>query len=375
MKVGFSEQQQELRGRFGAWLEGEEPPAEPAGPRERRDWQRRLYDHGWLGFGWPEAWGGRGGTALDHIVVTQELARRGFPQPVGLIGLEIVGPTLLAYGTGAQLRRHVGPLLRGDELWCQGFSEPGAGSDLASLRTRGVAEDGVLTVNGQKVWTSFGAEADWCALLVRTDPDVAKHAGISYMLMDMSTEGVTARPIEQMTGEREFSELFLDDVKIPVANVLGEWNRGWYVAMNTLDAERGPFSLRRHAELRLLIDRLWAQNADELPDVGVDLGRGALEILMDVLDAQNHRVLHRLVRDQSSPESSVEKLFLTEVERAFGSLALERGMPTRTWTRSGDDGEWLGHYLFSRAASIYGGTSQIQAQVVARRLLGLPKGA
>ncbi len=347
-----------------------------------RAWQRQLYDAGWVGLGWPREYGGQGGSAIDQIIFNQEMARAKAPPPVGLVSLEVVGPTILGFGTEAQRRRHVAPLLRGDELWCQGFSEPGAGSDLASLRTRATADGDALVVTGHKVWTTWAQYAEWCAVLARTDPDRPRHAGISYLLVNMRSPGITVRPIVQMTGDEEFSEIFLDEVRVPLENVLGPLHGGWAVTMDTLQHERGPAALRRQVEFRVALDELMQQLLDEdhpdLDDATVLERLGECEVLVEVMQAQGYRTVDRIRDGALGEETSIEKLLLTETDQGLFALALELLEDPRTATALDgsvlDRARWLHDYLFSRAASIYGGTSQIQRTIVAQRLLGLPRG-
>ena len=205
----------------------------------RRAWQKKLFEAGWIGIGWPEEYGGRGASLMQEAIYNEEMARAQAPATANVIGLNMVGPTILAVGTPQQKARYLPKILSGEEIWCQGFSEPNAGSDVASLQTRGVREGDDFVVNGQKVWTSYGYVADFCILLVRTDFEAPKHKGLSYLIVDMKSPGVSAKPLVQMTGEAEFAELFFENVKVPVANLVGELNKGWMVAITTLMHERG----------------------------------------------------------------------------------------------------------------------------------------
>src|SRR6266568_1560267 len=209
----------------------------------RRAWQKKLFESGWIGIGWPEEYGGRGASLMQEAIYNEELARAQAPATANVIGLNMVGPTILAVGTPQQKARYLPKILSGEEIWCQGFSEPNAGSDVASLQTRGVREGDHFVVNGQKVWTSYGYVADLCILLVRTDLEAPKHKGLSYLIVDMNLPGVSTRPLVQMTGEAEFAELFFENIKVPVENLVGELNKGWMVAITTLMHERGSLSL------------------------------------------------------------------------------------------------------------------------------------
>ncbi|MFC5064861.1 acyl-CoA dehydrogenase family protein [Actinomycetospora atypica] len=345
-----------------------------------RRWQQVLFDAGWLGIAWSREAGGQGLTPMHQLVVVEELVRARAPQPIGLIGLDVVGPSIDLYGTAWQRRELLPRLLSGQDIWCQGFSEPDAGSDLASLQTRAVRAGDEFVVSGQKVWTSWAHEAQWCALLVRTDPEAAKHAGISYLLVDMASPGVTARPIEQMTGDREFCEVFFDEVRVPRRNLLGEENAGWSIAMHTLGTERAAATLRRRVECEVALEDAVA----ELRRHGADDDRtraaiGRAHIALRVLGARTRRTVARLAAGAgASPEDSVDKLVLNDAEQTlFAQLADLLG-PLRATPGVRPRGlrseRWVHDHLFSRAASIYGGSAQIQRNIIAERLLGLPRG-
>jgi alkylation response protein AidB-like acyl-CoA dehydrogenase len=343
-----------------------------------RTWQRVLYDAGYMGIHWPERFGGRGLTPRHHVVFYEELARAGAPPPVGNVGLDVVGPSIVAYGTDQQRDRIIPAMLSGEEIWSQGFSEPEAGSDLASLSTRGIVATDTVRLTGQKVWTTWGHKADWCAVLARTDPEAPAHQGISYLLVDMRSPGIDVRPLVQINGDAEFSEVFFDGVEVPIDNLLGEPGQGWAIAMHTLGQERGGYALRRHAELEVAFRRL----VEELRAGGSGFSEVELEALgrsytiLQALRAQTQRTLERLSSETGpSPVDSMDKLLLTEVEQAFNAAAFDLLGPFRMATGSryrGLDVDRLIHgYLSSRAVSIYGGTSQIQRDIVAKRQLGL----
>lgn len=386
MDLDLSSEQLELQQRARTWLARERPDSVSRDLdtqiRQLQDWQRKLYDAGFLGIGWPEEYGGSGGTLLDRIVFNQELARSRAPMPVGLVSLEVVGPTILEFGTDAQRRRLIPPLLRGDELWAQGFSEPDAGSDLAGLRTRADRHGSGYCVTGQKVWTSWAQYSTWCAVLARTEPDSARHRGISYLLMEMSEPGITVRPLEQMTGDPEFSELFLDGVHVPLDMVLGEPGEGWRVAMATLGYERGPFSLRQQVELRVALDEIVEQLLDQqsaaglLDDPVLLQELGEVEMLMETLTALGYETVTRLLDQPDPAANSIDKLFLGQVEQAVYAFALDQLRPHRTLLENAgpiDAERWVHDYLYSRAATIYGGSAQIQRGIVASRVLRLPR--
>lgn len=371
------------RARFRVWL-GDAPVPRPTESEEERfttlrAWQRVLYDAGYVGISWPREWGGQGLTLRHQQVVNEELALARAPHPVGLIGLEVIGPSIGRFGTPEQRERLLPPLLSGDDIWCQGFSEPGAGSDLASLTTRAVRDGDDFIVTGQKVWTSWAHKASWCALMTRTDPTVAKHRGLSYLLVDMRSDGVEVRPLVQITGEAEFNEVFFDDVRVPASNVLGDLGSGWPIAMDSLSHERGKYVLRRRTELsnafRAAIDRL--QEPGEVPEHLV-AGIGAAEVGLRTLRAQTWATLKRFESGVSAPGlDSIDKVVLTNVEQQVGHCLRDLlGTAVSAWDaeRSFDSPPMsLRDYLLSRAISIYSGTQQIQDNIIAQRHLGLPR--
>jgi alkylation response protein AidB-like acyl-CoA dehydrogenase len=343
-----------------------------------RDWHRELYRAGFVGIRWPQEVGGLGLSVEHQIAFNAELARARAPQPVGSIGLEVVGPTILRYGTPAQRSRYVPPLLAGDEVWCQGFSEPNAGSDLAALRTSAVIEGDELVITGQKIWTSWATNADWCAVLVRTDPDAFRHKGISYVLVDMRSPGVTVKPIVMLNGDAEFNELFFDSVRVPLANVLGALNGGWSLAMDTLGWERAGYSIRRRIENEaffLSILERYRIGTHRVPTDQLATDFGMLYAQLKAFEALSNRSAQRLASgDVPSPMDSVDKLVLTETEQALTGLAFDllgcRRMAPSDHTAEAD----IKRFLYGRAASVYGGSSQIQRTLIAERLLGLPRG-
>lgn len=380
-----------FRGQAREWLRQAAIPDAPMGFEERfkvlREWQRTLFDAGWMGIAWPVEVGGRGLSPRHQFTFAEELVRARAPMPIGLIGLDVVGPTITRYGTEEQRTSLLPRLLSGDDIWCQGFSEPGAGSDLASLRTSARQEGDEFVVSGQKVWTSWAGQADRCALLVRTDPGARKHKGISYLLVDMRTPGIEVRPLIQMTGDGEFCEVFFDDVRVPAGNLLGRLHEGWPIAMHTLGTERGEYTLRRRVNLEVSLEDVIADVRREIterpasPDLltRVAAGLGRSYVAARALEGQTRKTVQRLVDDTGpTPEDSVDKLLLTEIEqRVFGVVADLLG-PFRVDAASRPLGletdRWVYEHYYSRAASIYGGTSQIQKNIIAERLLGLPRG-
>jgi len=377
----MTESVEEYRERARAWLAAVERPHLSDDYDERfaalRQWQRTLYDAGWIGIQWPSELGGQGLSIRHSLAFAEELARARLPAPAGAISLEVVGPTLLRHGTPDQLRRFVPKLLSGEELWCQGFSEPGAGSDLASLATRAVREGDELVVTGQKVWTSWATSADWCAVLARTDPDVPKHKGISYLLVDCRLPGVTVKPVVQMTGDAEFNEIFFDEVRIPVDSMLGDFGDGWKLAMETLSHERGGYAIRRRLENESafldLVTGLQGRGADDAAQLV-----GELFVELKTFEAQSRLTADRLFAgDVGSPLDAVDKLTLSRTEQHLYAVGSELTGTQRMVVGAEPNGldaeEWTKGLLYARAASVYGGSAQILRTLVAERLLGLPR--
>jgi alkylation response protein AidB-like acyl-CoA dehydrogenase len=350
-----------------------------------RDWQRELHAARLVNVAWPQAYGGRSATLGEQMVVEEELALAGAPELIGVVGLGVVGPSIVAHGTDEQRARWLPKILSGEEIWCQGFSEPGAGSDLAALRT--VAEDrgDHWLVRGQKTWTSWAQYARWCAVLARTDPDAAPHHGISYLVADMRAPGVDVRPLVQLTGDAEFSEVYFDEVSIPKERIIGEPNGGWGIAMHTLSHERGPAVAARAVKLRVLFDnlleaarRLERDGRPIIEDEPTRLMLARTRVQLDVLRCQSARTVGTMiVTGRPGPATSIDKLQLTRAEQLVGDAALAVLGPEAPYAEPDGDSEgrrWQGVYLYGRAASIYGGTSQVQKNIIAERTLGLPRG-
>jgi alkylation response protein AidB-like acyl-CoA dehydrogenase len=384
---GETSELEQYRGSVRQWLQSADVPDVPLDLASKfavlRAWQRTLYDAGWLGISWSRESGGQGLTALHHMTFSEELARARAPQPIGLIGLDVVGGSIDTFGSSWQRKELLPRLLSGEHIWCQGFSEPGSGSDLASLSTHARRDGDNYVITGQKVWTSWGHLAQWCALLVRTDRAAQKHKGISYVLVDMTSPGITARPLAQMTGDTEFSEVFFEEVRVPVRNLVGKENEGWKIAQDTLGRERGTYTLRRRVEFEVAVDDAAAQirghasSADASPQACRAIGRASIAVRG--LEAQTRKTIERTVEGVGpSPYDSVDKLSVNEVEqRIFGEFVDVLGAYRNVLTSgpSGLDTErWVKDHLYSRAASIYGGTSEIQKNIIAERLLGLPLG-
>ncbi|MFN8037360.1 MAG: acyl-CoA dehydrogenase family protein [Acidimicrobiia bacterium] len=344
-----------------------------------RNWQAELAGGRWVGVAWPEEYGGRGAGPLEHFIVIEELARARAPELVGRIGINLVGPTLLAHGTPEQKQRWLPKILSAAELWCQLFSEPEAGSDLASLRTRAERVDGGWVVNGQKVWTSYAQFADWGVCLARTDPTVRKQDGISYLVVDMNHPGVEVRPLRQITDETEFNEVFLADVFVPDEQVIGAPNAGWRIANSTLTHERGvnPRQLVIHVQL---VEELLRLALDSGAYDDVRLGPRLAQAYVDVRLFQllNWRTLSRLAKGKApGPEGSLLKLYWSEMsKRLHDTVMAVLGPAAPLWhgaDQNPGDGVWQRSWLYYQAASIWAGANEIQRNVIGERVLGLPR--
>ncbi|MFL5696991.1 MAG: acyl-CoA dehydrogenase [Ktedonobacteraceae bacterium] len=350
----------------------------------RRAWQKKLFEAGWIGIGWPKEYGGRGASLMQEAIYNEEMARAQAPATANVIGLNMVGPTILAVGTPQQKARYLPKILSGEEIWCQGFSEPNAGSDVASLQTRGVREGDHFVVTGQKVWTSYGYVADLCILLVRTDFEAPKHKGLSYLIVDMELPGVSTRPLVQMTGEAEFAELFFENVKVPVENLVGELNKGWMVAITTLMHERGSLSftiivvLEQRLQALIELSRMSTLNGKPvLEDPQVRQRLAWLYTDVKTFKLNTMRQMSSISQGHlPGPEGSLLKLHWSELNQRLVELAFELEGPFSSLAPDSVDapfeGRWQYEYLRARGNTIEAGTSEVQRNIVAERVLGLP---
>jgi alkylation response protein AidB-like acyl-CoA dehydrogenase len=341
---------------------------------ERIEWNRHLAAAGWTCLGWPVEHGGRGASIEELVVFHEEYARAGAPARVSHFGEELLGPTLIALGTPAQQARFLPPIKRVEELWCQGYSEPGAGSDLASVSTSAVRDGDEWVITGQKVWTSLAHVAQWCFAVVRTEPGSRRHAGLSYLLVPMAQPGVQVRPIEQLTGESEFNEVFFDGARTAADLVVGEVGGGWTVAMRTLTFERGAATLGQQVGFRRELDALvdLARTTGVLDD---QVLREKLTRARIGLDVMRWHAL-RTIKSAANGDASVTKLVWANWHRGLGELAMEvLGAAGMVTSESSELTEWQRLYLFSRADTIYGGSNEIQRNIIAERVLGLPREA
>ena len=394
MDLTLSPQDTAFRDELRAWLVDHVPPRWEAEHlhdtmEERfaflRRWQKTVFDAGWAGISWPREYGERGASLMEQAIFTEEMARAGAPPLANLLGLSLIGPTIVEYGSDAQKTRFLQNILSADEIWCQGFSEPNAGSDLANLRTRADHAGDHFVVNGQKVWTSYGWTADWCALVARSDPASQKHAGLTYLLVDMKSPGVEVRPLRQMTGESEFTEVFFHNVKVPAENVLGREGDGWRVALGTLAHERATLGVLFQVQVRRQLDRLaaiWREMA-ERGESPVDAAVARQKLAQAYIDNEvvrlNHvRAISRIMQQGApGPEGSILKIGWSEANQRFQVTAQELlGQYAQLAEGSDvafDNGHFAYSYLRSRGNTIEAGTSEIQRNIVAQHVLRLPK--
>jgi alkylation response protein AidB-like acyl-CoA dehydrogenase len=375
VELRYSDADESFRADLRAWLDAALPELAPQPPRdawsERRtwdtDWQRRLFDAGYAGLHWPKQYGGRGASPTEQLIFYEETARARAPYVgVNFVGTLHAGPTLIEEGTDAQKAAHLPKILRGDEVWCQGFSEPNAGSDLASLRTRAVRDGDDYIVSGQKIWCSFGQIADVGEFLVRTDPDAPKHKGISWLILPMDAPGIEIRPITTVLGSSEFCEVFLDEVRVPVSNRVGGENDGWRVTNVTLKYERGTAFVSELVDSMRLCEDLKRALNDE-PERR-ELGRCAADF--DALWALTKRNISQASRGTTGAGAMVMKLAYSEARQRFGELCL------RVLGRDGlhvDGNELVEERLRTLALTIAAGASQIQRNIISERVLGLPR--
>ncbi len=396
MDFNYSPDEERFRKTLRGWLTtalpqgwGEtafEPEDEDERAMFRLEWERKLHSGGWSGINWPKEYGGRGATLIERAIFAEEMARARAPEGLNIIGHNLAGTTILRHGTEEQKKRFLPKIISSEEVWCQGFSEPNAGSDLASVRTRAERRGDKFIVNGQKIWTSFAQYSQWCFALVRTDPDAPKHKGLSFLLIDMSSPGISIRPLRQISGEREFNETFFDDVEVPVENIVGDINDGWRIAMTTLAYERGPEDalgrqIRFKQELDKLIETAGTQRrgtarAIDDPIVRQKLGRAIAEVEIMRLNAV--RTFSKYLNgEERGPDASVIKLYWSHAAQNMYESAMDILGPTAPLTApdplSAAGGRFQLSYLQSKAFTIYSGSSEIQRNIIGERMLGLPR--
>ncbi|MFQ5667110.1 MAG: acyl-CoA dehydrogenase family protein [Candidatus Binatia bacterium] len=393
MDLSYTPEQEAFRRQVRTWIRAHVPRREkdssgieygdPKRIQALKAWQRKLYNAGYVAMGWPQEYGGQGADVIEQTIVNEELLLARAPGLIGMMGIQMVGPTLIQFGTEEQKRQYLPKILTADELWCQGYSEPSAGSDLASLKTRAELVGDEFIVNGQKVWTSNAQYADRMFCLVRTDPTAPKHRGISYLLIDMKSPGITVRPLIQMTGDPGFNEVFFDNVRVPRANLVGDLNQGWLVANATLAHERNMLgSTTRTQQMFLRLTRLAQRHRRHGRPASQDpVIRQRLADLMIRVEAMKYHAFRQLTdhikRRPPGIGASVNKLVSTELNHDIAALALEvlgsYGLLGRTSRRVIDRGVWPIEFMFTLGLVIGGGTSQIQKNIISERGLRMPK--
>ncbi len=394
MDFNYTPDQEAYRMNVRKWLEANQPPPLTAEEREKvsedllwqrnKKWHKRLYDVGWIGLSWPREYGGRGATFVEQLIFQQELARLNLPIGINVLGIIMTGPALMQWGTDTQKERYLKPILTADEIWCEGMSEPGAGSDLASIQTRAELQGDYFVVNGQKVWTTVAHRSDFCQLFVRTDPNAPKHRGLSALLVDMHGPGVSVKPLRQISGDAEFSEIFFEDVRVPKENLLGPLNQGWQVLVSTLMHERFGISetiggseviLAQLIEVAKGVEMNGASAAEE-DEIRQQLAQFAIEVTAKKYNGL--RALTRRLKGQPpGAESSIGKLVSTELSQRmtkFASRLLGNFATLERHSAFAPDGDWMRRTLQAEALTIAGGTSAVQKNMIGERILQLPKG-
>ena len=392
MDLNYSAEDRAFRDKTRRWLEANVPTEDLKTLAERKAWHRQLYEAGYVGMLWPTEYGGWGATAMQQAIVQDEMARIQAPPAINGLGIGFIGPTIIVHGTTAQKQRYLKKILTAEEIWCQLYSEPNAGSDLAGLKTRAEDAGDHFVVNGQKIWTSSGPIADWGILLARSDPKVAKHKGISCFLLNMRQPGVEVRPLKQLTGHSLFSEVFMTNARAEKSDLIGNLSEGWAIAQTTLGYERGGNSLGRVTRYAIAFNqlvkatkRLKRNGRPLIEDAAVRSKMGKLYAELEVQRYAGLRVLSALNKgDSPGAASSITKLSYTEFEKRYYETALEilgpwgQVMTAREEfeevdTASGEPGTWATAFLWARAGTIYSGSSEIQKNIIGERVLGLPK--
>ena len=394
MDFNYTPEQEAYRMRVREWLEVNQPPPLTAEEREHisedllwernKKWHKKLYAGGWIGLSWPKEYGGRGATFIEQVIFQQELARLNLPAGINFLGIIMNGPALMQWGTEEQKKRYLQPIIEADEIWCEGMSEPGAGSDLASIQTRAELQGDYFIVNGQKVWTTVAQRSDFCQLFVRTDPNVPKHKGMSALIVDMHSPGVTVKPLRQITGDAEFNEIFFEDVRVPKENLLGPLNAGWQVLVATLMHERFGISesmagaeviLTQLVELAKTIPFNGALAAED-DDIRQQIAQFACEATAKKYNGLRS-LTKRLKGQQPGAESSIGKLVSTDLSQRmtkFASRLLGLYAILDRHSMFAPDGDWTRRQLWTEALTIAGGSSAVQKNMIGERILQLPKG-
>ncbi|HEV8067317.1 MAG TPA: acyl-CoA dehydrogenase [Planctomycetaceae bacterium] len=390
MDLGLTPSELKFRDEFRAWLKVNMPKKSSHAVRTGesaaayyqylKDWQRKLFDGGYAGIAWPKEFGGRGATFIEQAIFQEELALADAPELGGTIGLSLVGPTIIAVGTEAQKQRYLPRMLSGEEIWCQGFSEPNAGSDLASLETKAVLDGDHFIVNGQKIWTSYAHIADLSMLVVRTDTTAPKHKGITCLLVDMKSPGISVRPLKMMSGDSAFNEMFFSNVRVPAERVLGKVNEGWNVAITALSNERANLGSGLYIVFKRNLDavveqarKLRRHGKPVIEDTVIRQKLAQAFVDLEVFRLNTTRALSNLSkRGVPGPEGSIQKLSWSELNQRNAQIAMEV-LGSYGQLTNFDSGRWAYNYLRSRGNTIEAGTSEVQRNIIAQRVLGLPR--
>jgi len=388
MDLNQTESELQFREELRAWLK-DNLPDEPVKAKSKddleywnnlRDWQKTMFEGGWAGITWPKEFGGRGSTPIEAAIYTEEMAASDAPDPVGTIGEGLVGPTIMAEGNNEQKEYFLPKILDGSHIWCQGFSEPNSGSDVASLTTKAVRDGDEFVVNGQKIWTSFAVISDWCLLLVRTDNDAPKHKGISALLVDIKSEGVTVRPLKGMSGDSTFNEMFFTNVRVPAKNLIGELNDGWRITITMLMNERtnlGPSTyIRFTKDLAQLVQTMKEKTSGGKRLIDDPINRqkiAQIHMELEIFNLTSNRALSKITSGAvPGPEGSILKIFWSELNQRLVQAAMEI-LGDEAQLQGFAEGSWAYNYLRSRGNTIEAGTSEIQRNIIAMRVLGLPR--
>lgn len=386
MDLKYTQEQIEFRREVRGWL-SQNVPSQPLksfdteeGFQEHRQWEKTLAQGNWGMVTWPVEYGGRGCNLIEWLIFEEEYYRARAPLRVNQNGIFLLGPTLMEYGTEQQKERFISAMARGDEIWAQGWSEPGAGSDMAAIRAKATREGDEYVINGQKVWSTRAVFADWVFCIFRTDPDSERHKGLSFVLVPLDAEGVTVRPIAQLDGLPGFAEIFFDNVRVPVSNCLGEENQGWSIAMATAGFERGLMlrSPARFQETAKRLVELYRQHQEDIVDFAVQDAVVKAYMDAEAYTLSTYQTASRLeAGGKIGPESSVNKIFWSELDQKMHETAMDilaaRAELMPYSDAAGDVGNWLDGFLFAQSGPIYAGTNEIQRNIIAERMLGMPR--
>lgn len=386
MDLNYSPEQVAFRQQVRQWL-AEHVPAEPlasfdteAGFEQHREWEKTLAQGNWGMVTWPESYGGRGCNLIEWLIFEEEYYRAKAPLRVNQNGIFLLGPTLMEYGTDEQKARFIPKMASGEEIWAQGWSEPGAGSDMASIRSKAIRDGDEYVINGQKVWSTRAVFADWVFCIFRTDPESEKHKGLSFILVPLDTPGVTVRPIPQLDGLPGFAEIFFDDVRVPVTNRLGDEGQGWQIAMATAGFERGLMlrSPARFQETAKRLVELYRNHQNDILDLSIEDAVVKAFLSAEAYALSTYQTASRLMKGGTiGAEASLNKIFWSELDQSMHETAMSilaaRAELLPEAPAAGDVGTWLDGFLFSQSGPIYAGTNEIQRNIIAERLLGMPR--